>query len=335
MRVCVSTPYPTDSLRGNSVSARRIARLIRESGHDATTTRASSFASVEPLADALIALHARKSGVAIRHFTEHKNPGQQLVILLTGTDLHSDLPGGGEAGEEVLHNLGLADRIIIAQEASLADLPECFLDKTVIIQKSVDGELPPREIPPAGGAFSVCLSAHLRPAKNPFFAIGAAKLLPEASRVEIHHYGIAESPEAGEEMRSRAASVPRYHWHGGVERAEVLRATATAHLALNTSLAEGGANALCEAAALGVPVLASGIPANIGMLGKNYPGYFPPDDPAALARLLERAEAGGEYLASLTGHVTARAKNFTAAKEREAWRRLLENLITDNRQPCP
>jgi glycosyltransferase involved in cell wall biosynthesis len=52
---------------------------------------------------------------------------------------------------------------------------------------------------------------------------------------------------------------------------------------------EGGANVIIEAVTSGVPVLASDIGGNRGMLGDDYPGLFAPGDAAALARLIERS----------------------------------------------
>jgi glycosyltransferase involved in cell wall biosynthesis len=54
---------------------------------------------------------------------------------------------------------------------------------------------------------------------------------------------------------------------------------------------EGGANVIIEAVTSGVPVLASDISGNRGMLGEDYAGFFPPGDAAALARLIDRIAA--------------------------------------------
>ena len=57
---------------------------------------------------------------------------------------------------------------------------------------------------------------------------------------------------------------------------------------------EGGANVVIEAVRSGVPVLASRIDGNVGLLGADYDGYFPVGDAAALAALMRRfvADAG-------------------------------------------
>ena len=49
---------------------------------------------------------------------------------------------------------------------------------------------------------------------------------------------------------------------------------------------EGSCNAMCEALALGVPVIASRISGLIGTLGEDYPGYFAVEDTQALAEQL-------------------------------------------------
>jgi glycosyltransferase involved in cell wall biosynthesis len=59
-----------------------------------------------------------------------------------------------------------------------------------------------------------------------------------------------------------------------------------AHCFVLSSRAEGCSNALCEALALRMPVLASDIAGNRGLLGDDFPGYFPVGDAAALAEKL-------------------------------------------------
>ena len=54
---------------------------------------------------------------------------------------------------------------------------------------------------------------------------------------------------------------------------------------------------ISEAAVAGVPVLASRMDGNVGLLGADYPGYFPVGDTEALARLLERLEREPRFVA--------------------------------------
>ena len=86
---------------------------------------------------------------------------------------------------------------------------------------------------------------------------------------------------------------------------------------------EGGANVICEAARIGVPVLASRVSGNVGMLGSDYPGYFALHDDRALARLLERAARDLRYYRRLKDAVRARRRLFAPSAEGGAVRRLV------------
>ena len=93
-----------------------------------------------------------------------------------------------------------------------------------------------------------------------------------------------------------------------------------------SSVMEGGANVLSEAIMASLPVLASEIPGNIGLLGKDYPGYFPVGDTLALRRLMARIEREPGFTRTLKIAIRARQGLFTVAAERAGWRRLLAEL---------
>jgi glycosyltransferase involved in cell wall biosynthesis len=90
-----------------------------------------------------------------------------------------------------------------------------------------------------------------------------------------------------------------------------------------SSRLEGGANALSEAIAASVPVLASRIPGSMGILGDKYPGYFPVGDTRALADLLQRIETDRSFLRELRAMCALRAPLFEPAREKKAWAALL------------
>ncbi len=145
----------------------------------------------------------------------------------------------------------------------------------------------------------MCVLGHLRPVKDPFRTALAARLLPASSRVRVLHLGAALSEEMAERARQEAAANPRYRWLGELPRWRALRVLGRCRLLALTSEMEGGANAISEAAALSVPVIASRIGGSVGLLGADYPGYFPVGDTAALARLLERAETDTRFYRTL------------------------------------
>src|SRR5205085_1869024 len=76
--------------------------------------------------DALIALHARRSHESIVRYASTKKP---LIVTLTGTDLYRDLPDSAEARE----SLELAERLIVLQDAALAELAPALRRKTRVV----------------------------------------------------------------------------------------------------------------------------------------------------------------------------------------------------------
>jgi glycosyltransferase involved in cell wall biosynthesis len=85
---------------------------------------------------------------------------------------------------------------------------------------------------------------------------------------------------------------------------------------------------IIEAVTSGVPVLASSISGNRGMLGDDYAGYFPSGDAAALARLAERSVEDPAFYALLRRQCAARAPLFAPGVERAALLDLVDNLLS-------
>jgi glycosyltransferase involved in cell wall biosynthesis len=122
------------------------------------------------------------------------------------------------------------------------------------------------------------------------------------------------------------AANPRYVWRDDVPAAAVRRLLARSQAMVISSSSEGGANVVSEAAVAGVPILASRMDGNVGLLGPDYPGYFPVGDTGALARLLRRIESDPRFVRQLARAVRRRAVLFRPSREIAAWRRLLASL---------
>ena len=110
------------------------------------------------------------------------------------------------------------------------------------------------------------------------------------------------------------------------------RAMARAPLMVLSSIMEGGANVVSEALVAGVPVLASKIDGSVGLLGRDYPGYFPVGDTASLSALLHRAEPDVAFLTELHRQCAARASLFEPAREQQSWHDALRELTDAARQ---
>lgn len=313
MRIVVVTPAPAGSRKGNRVTAVRWGRLLRELGH--RVALAEEYRGQR--ADVLIALHARKSAGSVEGYCE-RCPGAPLVVALTGTDLYADLAHTAEARR----SLELADRLVVLQPLAVEELPVAVQGKARVIYQSVPALSPVPRRP----AFDVCVIGHLREVKDPFRTALAARELPATSRIRIVQVGGALDPEMAAQAREEQRLNPRYRWVGEVSRPRALRLLGGSRLLALTSKLEGGANVISEAVALDVPVISSRIAGSVGLLGADYPGYFPVGDTVALTELLTRAERDADFLGDLTRHCRALRPLFTPAAEREAWRRLLAEL---------
>ena len=76
----------------------------------------------------------------------------------------------------------------------------------------------------------------------------------------------------------------------------------------------------------GLPVIASDIEGSVGLLGADYPGYYPVQDTGALRERLLRAESDGGYYAELVAACAARRPQFMPQQEHAGWEKLLEDI---------
>jgi putative glycosyltransferase (TIGR04348 family) len=267
--------------------------------------------------DVLIALHARRSYDSIASFAE-RFPQRPLVVVLTGTDLYRDLPDDAHAQR----SLALATRLVVLQDAALDELARELLSKTRVIYQSAR---PVERQPALQSCFEIVVSGHLRAEKDPFRTAAAAAHLPPSSRIRITHVGRALSAEMESEAHAWMAREPRYRWRGELAHARALRVLARSRAMVISSRMEGGANVVSEALSIGVPVIASDVSGNVGMLARDYPGYYAVGDERALARMLERVEADTGFYTALEAACRARATLVAPAAERAA----LESLVAE------
>lgn len=296
----IVTPAPRRSRRGNRVTALRWALLFRRLGHRVFVEESWSGRRC----DVLVAIHASKSADSLRRWR-----GGRLVVAMSGTDIYAE--GGGVAGLEAMER---ADRIVALQPLAAGRLPEGLRPKVRVIFQSA---VPPPDPPPRTEA--VLVLAHLRPVKDPFLVARAARRAPG---VKVLHVGAA----LDETMRAAAVAEERTHpgwrWLGERTHRETMRILASARYLVLPSLSEGGANVLSEAIACGTPVLASRVEGNVGILGADYPGLFPPGDEAALAALLRQPDLHPR----LVERIAALRPLVDPAREQRAWEILLEEL---------
>jgi putative glycosyltransferase (TIGR04348 family) len=290
MRIALVTPAPPGARSGNRHTTLRWAMMLRAAGH---RVEVCARALPQGPADTLLALHARRSHAAIRAFH-----GQgRLVVALTGTDLYRDIHQSPEARE----SLELADRLIVLHPLGARELPRRLRPKVRVVVQSSSTRLVHR---PVTQSFRICVLGHLRPEKDPLRTFLALAHVGDP-RVEVVHLGAALDPALAAQASSAMRKEARYRWLGSVPHARALRWLASSHAMVISSRLEGGANVVCEALRIGVPVLASRIPGNVGLLGRTYAGYFPLEDERALARLIERAAEEVGFYSKLKSSVAS------------------------------
>ncbi len=315
MRIVLVTPASRGSRKGNRTTALRWARILRKLGHRVEVRERYQHGRF----DLLIALHAVKSFPSIERFHDLR-PGASIVVGLTGTDIY----GGLTKHPEGIESLRMASQIIALQPLAIRALPRELQIKARTIFQSVERPRDPSSRP--SRRFEVCVLGHLRQVKDPFRAALAARRLPADSRIVIRHAGGALESGMTKAARQEMRRNVRYEWLGEISPARTLQLLQRSQLLVLSSRSEGGANVVSEAIACGVPVLASRISGSVGILGADYPGYFPFGNTARLTALLRRAERDCAFYDSLKRHIAGLRPLVSPEKESQEWEKLIAAL---------
>jgi putative glycosyltransferase (TIGR04348 family) len=316
MKIVLITPSGPTARTGNRIAASRWAGILRRLGHKVRI--AAQYDGTA--ADLMVAVHAWRSAGAITAF-KSRHPDRPVVLQLSGTDIYGYITSDPAP---TLRSMDLADRLVALNDLAWRVVPKRLRARLRVIHQSA--EPPSERWNPSRRGVVVSVIGHLRDVKDPLRAAEAARLLPAASKVRIEQVGHAYTAQWAEKARAEMKTNPRYRWRDDVARAEVRRLLTRSHAMVISSLSEGGANAISEAAVVGVPILASRMDGNVGLLGSAYPGYFPVGDTRSLATLMQRLEGDPRFARGLAQAVRARASLFTPRREIAAWRRLLREL---------
>lgn len=325
-RIHLVTPARAADNNGNWQTAARWARLLRE---DADCRIAGDWTGAEPgpPPDALIALHARRSAGAVARWRA-AHPQRPLGLVLTGTDLYKDLPAGDAAAHR---SLDLADRLLLLQPQALAALPAAQQAKADVCWQS---STPRRTLPKTGRHLRAVVVGHLRAEKAPELVFAAVQALAGRDDIRIDHLGAPLDAALGETAAALAARCPHYRWLGARPHGETRARIQRAHLLIHPSHMEGGAHVIMEAVTSGTPVLASRVDGNLGMLGGDWVGYFPPGDAQGLVQALLRLRGEPATLAALQRQAEALAPRFLPAHEQRCLRNWLAQLGLGSARAC-
>jgi len=320
MKIVLVTPANLGKRTGNSITAVRWASILRGLGHEVLILNEYKG---EP-ADVMIALNAYRSALSILNYKK-KNPDQPLVVALTGTDLYRFMDSHREV---TMSSVEAADHLVVLNNLAHTVLPSAQRHKAYLIYESAKPLPGGRH--PLQRHFDICVIGHLRHEKDPLRTALAVRDLPVSSKIRVRHLGKAHTQEWAEKAKFEMSHNHRYRWFGEVPHWQVRQVLAKCRLMVLSSRIEGGPNTLSEAIVAGVPVITTYIAGCAGVLGKDYPGFFPVGDTKALQRLLTRVETDAKFLSALEKYIAKIAPRFSRQEEENRWANLMSGLFDNN-----
>jgi putative glycosyltransferase (TIGR04348 family) len=317
--IVIISPALAKANNGNWQTANRWARFL-QAAYQVTIAPTSKASFTNPVPDAIIALHARRSAAALAAFTT-AYPSKPSILVLTGTDLYHDIRIDPAARD----SLQLATHLVVLQEEGLQELNNGLREKASVIYQSAPSLKP---VDPNSNAryFDVTMIGHLREEKDPATFMRAAGLV-SSPEIRLTHIGGALDAALGKQAEATQCEHSHYRWLNNLPHATTRQYLKRSQLMVITSRMEGGANVIIEAVTSGVPVLASDISGNRGMLGSDYAGYFSVGDSHALARMIDQALNDSSLYNQLKTQCAARAPLFSPMREKAAVLELVDNLI--------
>lgn len=315
MKICIATPAPAKSRAGNRVTALRWRKLLLELGHQVEIIQKYESGNY----DLMIAIHAFRSYSSVRDFNR-KFPDRPVVVALAGTDIYDKI----QTEPNTIKSLTMAHAIVALQQLAIKELPARLRGKALVIHQSAQASK--QIVVPLKSSFEISLLCHLREVKDPLLAAQATRLLPPSSRIRLTHAGKALSSSMKKKAARESAENPRYKWLGEVTPSRAKMILKRSRLMVVSSKLEGGSNVVSEALAASVPVISTRIPGSIGMLGRNYPGYFPVGNHKAMAEMMSLAESDRTFYRLLKKQCAARAQLFKSDREKKIWKKLLGQL---------
>ena len=303
--IVIVSPALAAANNGNWQTAQRYAGFLR------SDYRVRIVQQWDGAADdtVMIALHARRSYASIAAW--HARHGARgLVVVLTGTDLYRDIQEDVQAQQ----SLAWAHTLVVLQSEGVQTVPSAFRKKTVVAFQSTTTR---QTLPKTTRHLRAIMVGHLRSEKAPQTFFQAARLLANEPKIYLQHIGGEHDLALTQEAHETAAHYPHYTFLGSRPHEVTRRLIQRAHVLVHPSVMEGGAHVVMEAICSGVPVIASDVPGNVGMLGADYAGLFPVLNAEALSQRLLRFNSEPAFVTALQRQCALRAPLFAPAREQE------------------
>jgi putative glycosyltransferase (TIGR04348 family) len=315
LSIVIVSPALASANNGNWQTAKRYANMLSKNFSVRILQEWDSAQSD----DVLIALHARRSYASIAAW--HAARGSKgLVVVLTGTDLYRDIKQDPQAQQ----SLQWAAQLVVLQGAGVAELPAELRDKAQVLFQSTTTR---QTLPKSNRRLRAVMVGHLRFEKSPQTFFEAAEVLATRNDIELRHIGGEHDPALAQQAYQTTSQYPNYQFLGARSHEQTRRYIQRSHVLVHASVMEGGAHVIMEAVCSGVPVLASRIAGNIGMLGEDYAGFFTVGDAHELASLLLKFRNEPAFVAQLQEQCAARATLFEPAHERDGLITIVQSIL--------
>jgi glycosyltransferase involved in cell wall biosynthesis len=244
--------------RGNYTTVQRWLRHVKGVEIVVVPAGTEALGFVPHVVDGYHALHAGPTALRLA-----AQAGAPLVINLGGTDLQACLRGDAVAEGVLLAAAcvtgafpGFGERL---REHFGRPLPYAIVPRGVEIPLEAPSRAP-------GAGLRALLAAGLRPVKDVLLAVELAGRLRAAGLpLTLRILGPAMDEDYARRVRERAAGIS-FVTVAEAAPAEMQEAYLAADVVWNTSLHEGGSNALLEAVASGCAVFARDVPGNRDLL---------------------------------------------------------------------
>lgn len=269
--------------------------------------------------------------------------GCPTVVSVRGSNVnvHPHTPSGAVTARGLPIALGRAAAVHCVSAAIVAEAARHGLDpaKAKLIRPAVDATFfrPPAVPRSAGGEFRLVASGMLRWLKGyEYVLLAVAALAADGVPVTLEilggepHGDLGERSDA-ERLRYTIADLgleQRVHLRGAIEPAQVRAALQSADAFLHPSLTEGLPNAVLEAMACGLPVVATDVGGTREAVREGVDGFLvPPRDPAAAAAAIRALWEDPALRVRMGAAARARVDaDFTLVRQTDEWVELYEQV---------
>lgn len=243
-----------------------------------------------------------------------------LIVVLDGCDLQRL----EREDARILAAAEAADRLIVSQQSCAKALPSHLHSKTVVVQPSHPA---PVAIPSQSKSINcVSVLSDMDRGDTVLSVADAATRLDNASRVRVVHAGAARHATLNKAAKELMLESERYCWVGSLPHHSAVGQLSRSWMLVIPTTRQGGGNAMTEAIAHGIPILAARSGAAEDCLGETYPGFFDEGDAEAIMAQISRAENDVRFYRSLRSVADKRLVDVSPERERNDLKTFIGSL---------